>query len=152
MQEIPLQENGEQLKKDVVITIRGLQRYEDDKDIVELVTTGRFYRKQDTYYLAYEETEATGFEGCRTTLKVGPNRKVTMTRFGTTRTQLVVEDGIRHQCQYDTGQGQLTIGVMGNHFASDLTDNGGELEFGYSLDIEASVASENFVAITVREA
>lgn len=116
-----------------------------------MVTTGRFYRKNQMYYISYEETEATGYEGCRTTLKVGPKDKVTMTRFGTSRSQLIVENGIRHQCQYDTGYGAMTIGVMGNHFDSDLSDRGGNLSFGYTLDIEATVASENTVTITLKE-
>lgn len=140
------------MKRDVLIKIRGLQKYDDDQDVIELVTTGRFYKKNDIYYLSYEESEATGFDGSRTTLKVGPNKKVTMTRFGTSRSQLVVEQGVRHQCQYDTGYGPLlTIGVMGNHFISDLTDIGGNLEFAYSLDIDSRVASENFVEINIRE-
>lgn len=138
------------MKKDVIITIKGTQKVDGEKDQVELMTTGRFYRKNDLYYLAYEETEATGFEGSRTTLKIGPNRKVTMTRFGTSRSQLIVEEGVRHQCCYDTGYGSMMIGVMGQFFRSDLTDDGGSLSFGYSLDIDTSVASENSVQIEIR--
>lgn len=139
------------MKKDVFITVQGFQTVEGEQDQVELMTTGRFYRKDGLYYLTYEETEATGFAGCRTTLKVGPGRKVTMTRFGANRSQLIVEDGVRHQCSYDTGYGSITIGVMGSHFASQLTDQGGSLEFGYSLDIDTCVASENRVCIQVQE-
>ena len=122
-----------------------------ESDVIEMMTTGRFYRKNKLYYISYEETEATGYEGCRTTLKVGPNDKVTMTRFGPSRSQLIVEQGVRHQCQYDTGYGTMTIGVMGESFESTLSDRGGLLRFGYTLDIEATVASENTVSITVKE-
>ena len=144
-------ENTKDMKKDVLITIKGTQKIGNEKDVIEMVTTGRFYRKNQMYYISYEETEATGYEGCRTTLKVGPKDKVTMTRFGTSRSQLIVENGIRHQCQYDTGYGAMTIGVMGKHFDSDLSDRGGNLSFGYTLDIEATVASENTVTITLKE-
>ena len=58
---------------------------------------------------------------------------------------------MRHQCQYDTGYGAMTIGVMGDSFESTLSDRGGLLRFGYTLDIEATVASENTVSITVKE-
>lgn len=86
-----------------------------------------------------------------TTLKVGPSDKVTITRFGWARSQLVVEAGVRHQCQYDTGFGEMTIGVMGTRFENDLGDQGGKLSFGYTLDIEASVASENTISINIQE-
>ncbi len=139
------------IKKDVIISIKGTQKVGDDKDVIEMMTTGRFYRKNQLYYITYEETEATGYDGCRTSLKVGPNDKVTMTRFGPSRSQLIVEQGVRHQCQYDTGYGEMTIGVMGNRFESTLNERGGELTFGYTLDIEATVASENTVTVTLKE-
>ena len=90
------------MKKDVVITIQGTQTVGNESEEVELFTTGRFYKKDSQYYLAYEETEATGFDVCRTTLKISPNQKVTMTRFGRSRSQLIVEKGVRHQCSYET--------------------------------------------------
>ena len=144
-------ETTKDMKKDVLITIRGTQQVNEEKDVVEMITTGRYYRKNGLYYISYEETEATGYEGCRTTLKIGPNDKVTMTRFGPSRSQLIVQQGVRHQCQYDTGYGAMTIGVMGNRFESSLSDRGGELKFGYTLDIEATVASENTVSVHVKE-
>ena len=144
-------ETTKDMKKDVLITIRGTQQVNEEKDVVEMITTGRYYRKNGLYYISYEETEATGYEGCRTTLKIGPNDKVTMTRFGPSRSQLIVQQGVRHQCQYDTGYGAMTIGVMGNRFESSLSDRGGELKFGYTLDIEATVSSENTVSVHVKE-
>ena len=48
------------MKKDVVITIQGTQTVGNESEEVELFTTGRFYKKDSQYYLAYEETEATG--------------------------------------------------------------------------------------------
>ena len=144
-------ETTKDMKKDVLITIRGTQQVNEEKDVVEMITTGRYYRKNGLYYISYEETEATGYEGCRTTLKIGPNDKVTMTRFGPSRSQLIVQQGVRHQCQYDTGYGAMTIGVMGNRFESSLSDRGGEVKFGYTLDIEATVASENTVSVHVKE-
>ena len=144
-------ETTKDMKKDVLITIRGTQQVNEEKDVVEMITTGRYYRKNGLYYISYEETEVTGYEGCRTTLKIGPNDKVTMTRFGPSRSQLIVQQGVRHQCQYDTGYGAMTIGVMGNRFESSLSDRGGELKFGYTLDIEATVASENTVSVHVKE-
>lgn len=139
------------MKKDVVIKIKGVQRTEDDSDIVELLTVGRFYRKNGDYYISYEESEATGFEGSRTTLKVEGEQKVTMLRSGTSSSQLIVEKGRRHQCHYDTGYGALTMGVSGDKIISNLSDEGGELNFQYTLDINASMASENEVFINVKE-
>lgn len=138
------------MKKDVVLTIVGTQRADGEQDQIELTTTGRYYKKNGLYYISYDESASTGFEDSRTTLKVEPE-KVTMLRMGKNRAQLVVEKGRRHQCLYDMGFGMMTIGICGSHFHNGLSDLGGRLEFGYTMDINTAVASENTVVINVKE-
>ena len=53
-------EIAKDMKKDVLITIKGTQRVGGESDVIEMMTTGRFYRKNKLYYISYEETEATG--------------------------------------------------------------------------------------------
>ncbi|MBR5486010.1 MAG: DUF1934 domain-containing protein [Oscillospiraceae bacterium] len=138
------------MKKEVVITITDVQDIDGDTETIELTTAGKFYKKGDVWYLAYEETEATGYEGCTTTLKIEPVGKVTITRFGkTARTQLVVEPGVRHQCLYGTGYGDIMLGVMGSGTQLKLTEDGGEVSFAYSLDVNTSLASHNSVTVQV---
>ena len=139
------------MKKDVLIEIKGVYRQDGDEDAVELFTTGSYYRRGSRYYIAYEESEATGFEGSHTVLKVEGGNRVTVTRTGRTHSQLIVEQGVRHQCHYDTGFGSMTIGVSGDRVDCSLTDEGGRLEFAYSLDVNTLLASENSISVTVRE-
>lgn len=140
------------VKKDVLIKIRGVYIVDGSRDVVELMTMGRFYRKNGNYYISYDESEATGFKDTKTTLKVERDDRVTMLRSGAARSQLIIERGVRHQCLYGTGAGDLTIGVSGDEIISNLTEDGGELEFKYSLDINTSLTSENEVYISVEHA
>jgi len=140
------------MKKEVLINIKGVQEQDGQREEVELFTTGNFYRRGNSYYIAYDESEATGFEGAHTTVQVEDgSQRVTMRRTGSVRSQLIVERGVRHQCNYDTGYGNVIIGVLGDRISSTLTPAGGDLEFGYSLDVNTSLASENSVAINIRE-
>lgn len=139
------------MKKDVLIEIKGVYRQDGDEDEVELFTTGSYYKRNGHYYIAYDESEATGFEGTHTVLKVENSDRVTMLRTGTSKSQLIVERGIRHQCHYDTGYGPMMIGVSGDRVVSKLDDSGGDLEFAYSLDVNTLLASENSVYVNVRE-
>lgn len=136
------------MKKDAMISIKGIQRVEGEKETVELLTCGRFYRRNNSYWLSYRESETTGFEGHKTTLRVEENR-VTMRRSGPMSTQLIVERGCRHQCLYETGYGAMTVGINGRAIRSTLTDDGGELDFSYSMDINTALASEHRVIIKV---
>ena len=143
------------MKKDVTINIRGTYNFEgDEADVVELFTTGELSRRNGSYYISYDESEVTGFNGSRTTLKVEDQRCVTMSRKtagGRGITQLIVQNGVRHQCQYDTGFGDMMVGVSGRSINSTLSDRGGKLEFKYSLDINSLFASDNEMLIIVRE-
>lgn len=140
------------MKKDVFISIRGIQTVDDERDVTELYTQGNFYRRRDNYYIAYDESETTGFAGCKTTLKVEKNNKITLIRSGAHRSQLVVESGERNLGHYGTEDGSFMIGVNARQIKSGLTDDGGELYFAYSLDLNSSLLSENEVFITVKDA
>lgn len=138
------------MKKEALIKIVGTQDAEGDQDRVELMTTGSFFKKNDSYYILYEDSEATGFEGSRTVLKVDERRRrVTLTRNGSTSSQLIIEEGRRHQCNYDTGYGSLIVGISCDHICSNLTEEGGDVDFGYSLDINTALTSENKVRVEV---
>ncbi len=140
------------MKKDVRITIKGIQYADGDQDLVELTTIGSLCRRNGAYYISYDESEATGFEGAKTTLKVEGDQRVTMRRTGENmRSQLIIEKGQRHQCFYDTGYGSLTLGISGDDIVSCLDDNGGHLQVRYTLDINASMASENELSVDVEE-
>lgn len=138
------------MKKDVLINIKGIQHIDDQSDTTEVFTQGVLYKKNDSYYLTYEESQATGFEGSKTTLKVEGEDRVTLMRNGLTRTHLVVQKGERNVGIYGTGEGEMSIGVNSKSIKSTIDDNGGDLFFSYSIDINSSFVSENEVYIHVQ--
>ena len=64
-------------------------------------------------------------------------------------TQLIIEKGKRHQCSYDLGYGSMIIGVNCSVIHSTLSEEGGQIAFGYSLDLNTALTSENQVIIAV---
>ena len=139
------------MKKDVLISIKSIHNSEDDSDVIELFTTGQYYRRDGCYFISYDESESTGFEGSKTILKVEPEKMVTLSRSGSVSSQLIVERGVRHQCHYDVGCGDLLVGVHGSRIRSSLTDVGGSIEIKYSLDINSMYSSENEMFIQIKE-
>lgn len=137
-------------KQEALIKIKGIQRAGGDDDVVELLTTGFFSRQKGSYLITYEESEATGFEGAKTSLLYEEEKgRITLTRSGSVNTQLIVEKGKRHQCSYDLGFGSMIIGVSCDRLQSSLSDEGGEIVFGYSLDLNTALTSENQVMVAV---
>ena len=78
------------------------------------------------------------------------SRCVTMLRFGPAQSQLVIEKGTRHICHYETGVGAMTLGVAADEIEHNLTDEGGEASFSYTLDTDAQLLSRNCVRLRVR--
>jgi len=138
-------------KKDVIISLKGTQTDgTSDKEIIELVTAGSYYKKGDNYYVTYDETELTGMEGTTTTLKI-EGKKITMLRFGENNTQLIFEKGQRHLCCYETQYGAFTIGVHSNQVNVNITDSGGEISAEYQIEIDNTAAGKNDFYMQIRE-
>lgn len=147
------------LPENCIITINGRvepgdpQFSEEDCDTIELITRGYFARKGSNFFISYRESEATGYDGCTTTVKItGDSRCVTMLRFGSAQSQLVIEKGTRHICHYETGVGAMTLGVAADEIEQNLSDEGGEATFSYTLDTDTQLLSRNRVRLTVRMA
>ena len=140
------------MEKDVVISIKGMQKYEgNDPDTVELVTAGRLMKDKAGYTLSYQESEITGLEGTLTTIQV-EGEQVTLMRVGEFNTQMVFREGRRHLSMYNTPYGAMAIGVNTRHLLADLSDKGGDIEIDYAIEIDHAIAGRSVFQIKVREA
>ena len=141
------------MKKDVLISIRSCPRYDgdDEPETIELMTAGKFYRKNGIYYIIYQESELTGLEGVTTTLKADPNR-VVLIRNGAFASQMIFECGEKHVGLYHVpGAGSMTMSVSAQRIDNTLTDDGGLLKVEYSVEINHTLAGENIFEIEVKE-
>ena len=139
------------MKKDVLISIKGMQQYEGvEPDGIELMTKGTLTRRPDGYVVAYTESELTGLEGTETTMEILPGR-VTLMRTGEVCSQMVFEEGRTHRSLYDTPYGSMEIGINTRQLRSTVGEQGGELEISYSIEVNHSLAGENLFHIHVRE-
>lgn len=138
------------MKKEVYIQIKGIQKSDEESDVTELFTQGLLFEKNGKHYLVYDESEATGFKDCRTTLKLDGSNKVTMRRTGPNRSELVIEKGVRNVGLYGTVAGDLQIGVFADSITNELGEQGGKVHFKYQLDVNSVFLSENEIYIDVK--
>ncbi|MCL2055913.1 MAG: DUF1934 domain-containing protein [Oscillospiraceae bacterium] len=139
------------MKKEALISIKGIYGCEGDSpEVIEMFTTGSYFKKGEAYHICYNESEATGYGDCRTTVIV-EGGTVRVERTGGAGVGLVVQKGVRHQSRCNMGYGDMTIGVSGSSVTSTLGERGGNVSFRYSLDINSLLASENEMYIHVYE-
>jgi uncharacterized beta-barrel protein YwiB (DUF1934 family) len=140
------------MDKNVIISVKGTQTSQDqDSNILELVTEGKYYKEDEAYYVTYDESDVTGMNGTKTTLKV-MDGVVTLIRVGSVNSQFVFQQGQKHISYYDTEYGAFTIGVLANEVDVRIDDNGGEIRVGYQLEIDNNNTGENDFYLSIREA
>ena len=128
------------MKKDVFLSIRGRQTYEDQEpEIIELVTDGTMELRNGGWDISYEETELTGLAGVTTTFRVEPG-KVILERTGNLRSRMVFEKDVPHDSLYQMAFGTLMLTVCAKYLYFDIVPDGGVIDLLYSIDIENSQA------------
>jgi uncharacterized beta-barrel protein YwiB (DUF1934 family) len=139
------------MKKYVIISVKGTQTSTNqDPNILELVTEGKYYKKGNAYFITYKESEVTGMEGTTTTLKISDG-VVTLMRFGSVNSQFIFERGQKHLSYYDTSYGTFTVGVYANEVDVKVDDEGGEIRVDYRLEIDNNKSGENDFHMFIRE-
>ncbi len=142
-----------QMQENYLISIRGRQKVDDEVGEIELTTLGSYVRRGSSRYIVYKEYMADQSPSTRTSiLKIDGDSRLTLMRRGGDNTRLILENGKRHLCQYDTEYGNMMIGVFTSRLSSHLGDTGGSLEVIYTLDINSALSSLNELSITVKEA
>lgn len=140
------------LKDDFDINIIGKQEYPDFKEEsgeITLNTTGAYTNRGGARFIAYKEYDTENPKVSFTSvLKVEPG-KVTMMRSGTA-TRLILEEGRRHLCLYDTGYGTMSVGVFTSSLLSSLGEQGGRVDIQYTLDIDSNLSSSNHITVEVK--
>ena len=101
----------ENLKR-YMISIVGEQTMDGETDRIEVLTAGKFIKKNDRFYIGYREyDEKNPNDWSDNLIKVDKNT-VIINRKGQLGSQLMLEKGRRHQCIYSTIAGDMSIGVF----------------------------------------
>lgn len=132
------------MDKNVIINVKGNQSAENGtSNTLELITEGKYYKKNDAYYITYDESEVTGMEGTTTTVKV-EDGIVTFMREGAVNSQFVFQKGHKHISYYDTSYGAFTIGVFANDVNVSMNDCGGEISVDYHIEVNNRIGCNDF--------
>ncbi|MDE6834395.1 MAG: DUF1934 domain-containing protein [Ruminococcus sp.] len=136
------------MKKNQIISLLSVQTEDGERTESELFTNAVLNCTKNNSTITYEDTEATGFEGSVTTIKIINGREATIMRTGSSNSFLTFEIGKKHYCQYGTPFGMLQMGIY-THAIEDTILENGRLYMKYTLDVNASTLSDNEITITI---
>ena len=141
--------------KDIMLKITGRQ-YDGDKpqDKMEFVTEGKMYERNGATYLVYEESEFSGFPGCKTSLKLQDGR-VRMKRMGKDLagdTIMEFECGKRFTSTYETPYGEMDMEILTDRLENNIDENGnGNVDIDYHVSLEGELEGRNELRIEVTD-
>ena len=136
--------------KNVMLKIEGIQKCSDgEENVIELITEGKLYEKENAVYLVYEETELSGMEGCTTTVKLVKD-KISMKRFGSSNSEMVFEKGKRYVANYNTPYGNFDMEVLTMDMEYNINDaSRGNVHIKYHVSLQGLVESSNTLNIRI---
>jgi uncharacterized beta-barrel protein YwiB (DUF1934 family) len=143
--------------KDILLKIIGSQIAPGEESAsvpagMEFITEGRFYRKGDSVYLVYDESEFSGMEGCTTSLKITGD-KIRMKRYGEDvgiETAINFEKGKRFNGYYETPFGSVEMEVLTNAVRNKIDENGaGSVDIDYNVSFKGLAESRSMLSIEI---
>ena len=137
------------MEKNCIISLLSIQTEDDERTESELVTEAYVECTEDKSTIVYEDTEATGFEGSVTTVRIVDGKDATITRTGSSNSLLTFEKGKKHYCHYGTPFGMFQMGVHTHAIEDTLLENG-RLYMKYTVDINNARLSDNEITITIK--
>ena len=134
-----------------LITIIGHQKFDDDKDQVEMKTVGTFEHDDDNYIIRYNEELENSTAPLRAKLNIAKDEsKVEMIKSGAYSSCLIIEKSKRHLCNYGTEYGDMLMGIFGREIKTEFNETEGTYKFSYDIDINGAISSQNDVIIKFR--
>lgn len=123
------------MKKDVLISVKGLQFGNDvDEDMVEIITSGSYYKKNNKHYLMYDEVTE-GFDGATKNLVKFDDTTLDLTKSGVTNVHMVFEEKKKNITNYITPYGNILIGIDAQKVDVAESEENIQIQIDYALEV-----------------
>lgn len=140
------------MKQQVQVKIIGTQKdAQGEENIIELITEGSLFKKNDKYYVIYEETELSGMEGSTTTLKIDSEDRVNIRRFGSAKADMIFEKGKTHSTGYETPYGLVEMNITTHRISVSIDEDLPKitLKIQYRIKVLGSEDTMNILDISI---
>ena len=136
--------------KKVLISIKGLPVFAaSDDDAFELMTDGEYAKQDGISTFSYVESTLTGQDGLLTTFDVEKDR-VILKRGDGMSGDMIFSENQKHHFLYDTPFGSVMLGIDTHSITTNMSDDGGNLEIRYDIEVDNVSVSQNLFKINIR--
>ncbi len=136
------------MTRDIWLAINGIQMVEGQKETVETVSKGNYFKKNETHYILYEEEIEDNKGISRNTIKITPT-SMEMIRRGAARTHMIFEPGKEIITGYQTSIGELLLGISTDKLEVIEKEELIEANVRYSLSINHEYISDCYIKVII---
>lgn len=136
------------MKQKAIISVSSKQSI-DEEEIIEVVTPGNFYKKENYYYAVYEETELSGMSGTTTTLKIGKDN-FSLIRMGSTSAKMDFDKKTKNVSMYNTPYGTLELKIETKDLDINIDNNGGSVLVNYNMSLSGQTPYSTMLKIDIK--
>ena len=141
--------------KDITIKITGRRFVGDEaEDEMEFISDGRMFDRNGARYYIYDESEFSGFPGCKTSLKLTENA-LKIKRIGinaVSGSKIVFEKDKHFISSYNTPYGSMDMEVLTNDIKRNLTPDGfGRITLNYDVSLKGLAEGRNELDIEIMQ-
>ena len=124
------------MDKEVLIHVSGLHMLleGEDQGPVELVVPGKYYFKNGSHYLRYEEVLEENSKPTINYVKISPHA-LEVRKTGLVDVHMVFEHGKKNTAFYSTPFGTIQLGIAATSLEMEESETGIEMKVDYALDM-----------------
>ncbi len=136
------------MKEMVNINIVNKQKLDfEQSDVIKSNNEALFYKKNDIYYLIYND-HSEGIDGAKTTLKIDEeNNRILLLRAEPAKMKQVFCKGERKKGYYQVDERRLDFEVKTNKIKVEVNDDEGKIKINYITFLMGEKTAENSLEI-----
>ncbi len=123
------------IEDNAIIKVKSKQITPGDKEVIEFITEGRFYKRGSRFFVFYRENEQMGMANCTVMLIIDDN-SIVMRRKGEFELKLTYSEGKSESVIYYLPYGMINMTQTTQMVRSNINNNGGKIELVYTMDID----------------
>lgn len=139
------------MTKEVLLTIKGVQKYPGEKPLETITEVGaEYFLRNQSHYIMFEEKQEGFTESVKSMLKI-KNNCVELTKKGLIQSHMTFEQNQFYASEYRTPFGSFPMEVSTEELRVLETDNKIIIDIKYKLESGQQPMADCSIRITIRE-
>ncbi len=136
------------MTNDVIVTVRGKQIGLESEDVIEVISPGKYYERNNRLYIRYEEQQEDMSGTIINTIKIGQDG-VEIIKKGVVGAQMIFRENEKINTCYETPYGMMMVAIYTEHVQHTVSEELIEVNLSYKIDMNGEMLTDATVYIKV---